>query len=397
MATIKLLIADSKDELRNNIRRMLNNQDAICIVGEAKDGPETLSMVKELQPHIVLLDLDLPVIDGLKVIELLAKEYPTVQCLVMSMKSDPEYILNSMKSGAKDFLREPFNASSLTEAIMNVYNKWLKDKEELFEEKDTAKVVTLFSTKGGVGKTTLAINIASALAAKQKRTLLIDASLQFGNVAITLDLHPKSTISNIVESSEYAADDIIRRTTKHASGLDVLVAPLNPAKAEEVRGEHLQKIIEAVKPLYQFIIVDMPAVITEKELAILDKTTILFLIATLEITSLKNTKACLKTLEEINYDMSKVKIILNKDMPDVGIDKANIEQGLGIPVYSVIPMDDAVVQPLNKGEPIVLKSPFSLISRTIIDIAEKLVGPAKKQANTSKSTILRIKDLLFGN
>ena len=141
----------------------------------------------------------------------------------------------------------------------------------------------------------------------------------------------------------------------------------------------------------------MPATITEKELAILDKTNLLFLVATLEITSLKNTKTLLKTLQDINYDINKVKIILNKDMPDVGIDKASLETGLGIPVYATIPMDSILVQvSLNKGESFVLKSPASLISRTIIDVAEKLIGPSKKPVNTKKSAILRIKDLLFG-
>ena len=142
----------------------------------------------------------------------------------------------------------------------------------------------------------------------------------------------------------------------------------------------------------------MPATITEKELAILDKTSLLFLVATLEITSLKNTKSLLKTLQDINYDISKIKIILNKDMPDVGIDKASLEAGLGIPVYATIPMDSILVQvSLNKGESFVLKSPASLISRTIIDVAEKLIGPSKKPVNTNKSAILRIKDLLFGS
>ena len=143
---------------------------------------------------------------------------------------------------------------------------------------------------------------------------------------------------------------------------------------------------------------DMPATITEKELAILDKTSLLFLVATLEITSLKNTKIFLKTLQSIKYDLDKVKIILNKDMPDIGIDKTQLETGLGIPVYATIPMDSILVQvSLNKGESFVLKSPASLISRTIIDVAEKLIGPGKKAVNTNKSAILRIKDLLFGS
>ena len=180
--------------------------------------------------------------------------------------------------------------------------------------------------------------------------------------------------------------------------MEVLAAPKEPALAEAVTPKHLQQIIDVIKPLYQFIIIDMPATITEKELAVLDKTSLLFLVATLEITSLKNTKIFLKTLQDLKYDLDKVKIILNKDTPDVGIDRPQLESGLGVPVYASIPMDSSLVQiSLNKGESFVLKSPASLISRNIIDVAEKLIGPNKKPVNTSKSAILRIKDLLFGS
>ena len=398
MATIKLLIADSKEDWLNNVKRMLINMDDVCIVGEARNGQEALDKAKELQPHIALLDIDLEGIDGLKVTEILSKDNQNIQSIIMSVKSSPEYFRQAMKSGAKDYLIEPFSNQDISDAIHNVFNKWLKDKAELFSEDNNAKVITFFATKGGVGRTTLAVNLAAALAAKGKRTLLIDASLQFGDVALTLDLHPKCTINDVIEKDEFTPDGIERRITKHASSLEVLAAPKEPALAEAVNSKHIQQIIDAIKPLYQFIIIDMPATITEKELAILDKTSLLFLVATLEITSLKNTKSLLKTLQDINYDVSKIKIILNKDMPDVGIDKASLEAGLGIPVYATIPMDSILVQvSLNKGESFVLKSPASLISRTIIDVAEKLIGPSKKPVNTNKSAILRIKDLLFGS
>ncbi len=399
MATIKLLIADSKEDWLNNIKRMIINMDNVCLVGEARNGQETLDKVNELQPHIVLLDIDLEGIDGLKVTEILAKESQNVQTIIMSTKSSPEYFRKAMKSGAKDYLIEPFSNSDLSDAIQNVFNKWLKDKADLFTDDNTAKVVTFYSTKGGVGRTTLAVNLAVALAAKGKRTLLIDASLQFGDVALTLNLNPQNTISEVIDKDEFTIDGIGRRITKHkASGLEVLAAPREPAQAEAVTAKHLQQIIDVIKPLYQFIIIDMPSIITEKELAILDKTNLLFLIATLEITSLKNTKILLKTLQSIKYDLDKVKIILNKDMPDIGIDKTQLETGLGIPIYATIPMDSILAQvSLNKGISFVLESPASLISRTIIDVAERLIGPSKKPVNTSKSAILRIKDLLFGN
>lgn len=395
--TIKLLIADDMDELRSNVRRMLKNQDNIRIVAEARNGRETIDMVKEMQPHIVLMDINMPELDGLKASEILAKDFPNVQTVIMSIQSEQEYFRRAMKAGAKDFLVKPFSTNDLVETINNVFNSWLKDKPELFANEPSAEILTFFATKGGVGRTTLAVNLAASLALKGKKTLLIDASLQFGDVGITLNLAAKKTISNVVEAGEFGFNDIEKNITKHESGLDLLLAPREPAFADAVKTEHLLKIIDTAKPFYQYIVFDMPPMITEKELAILDRSNMVLLVATLEISSLKNTKICLKTFADINFDMTKVKLILNKEISNVGIGKSDLEAGLAIPVYATVPMESEIAQrSLNQGELIVVKAPASAIGRSIIGMAERLVGtPAR--AETGKSAILKIKDLLFGS
>jgi len=395
--TIKLLIADDMDELRSNVRRMLKNQDNIRIVAEARNGRETIDMVKEMQPHIVLMDINMPELDGLKASEILAKDFPNVQTVIMSIQSEQEYFRRAMKAGAKDFLVKPFSTSDLVDTINNVFNSWLKDRPDLFANEPSADILTFFATKGGVGRTTLAVNLAASLAAKGKKTLLVDASLQFGDVGITLNLAAKRTISNVVEAGEISFADIEKNITRHECGLDILLAPREPALAEAVKTEHILRIIDTARPFYNFIIFDMPPMITEKELAILDRSTMVLLVATLEISSLKNTKICLKTFSDINYDMSKVKLLLNKEIPNVGIGRSDLEAGLAIPVYATVPMESEIAQrSLNQGELIVLKSPASGIGRSILGMAERLAG-TRNVPETGKSAILKIKDLLFGS
>ena len=395
---IKLLIADDMDELRSNVRRMLNNQDNIRIVGEARNGREALELVKELQPHVVLMDINMPEIDGLKAAEMLAKDFPNVQTVIMSIQGEQEYFRRAMKAGAKDFLIKPFSTNDLIDTIQNVFNKWVKDRPELFNEEPRADILTFFATKGGVGRTTLAVNLAAGLASKGKKVLLIDASLQFGDVAITLNQPAKRTIYHLVESGEeITLGEIEKNIIKHESGIDLLLAPKEPAFAEAVKSEHILRIIENVETLYNYIIFDMPPSITEKELAILDRSTMVLLVATLEISSLKNTKICLKTFSDINFDLSKIKLILNKEIPNVGFGKEDLESGLAIPVYATVPMEAEIAQrSLNHGEAFVLKSPASAIARSILGMADRLVGTTSGP-ETGKSAIFKIKDLLFGS
>lgn len=396
---IKLLIADDMDELRSNVRRMLNNQDNIKIVGEARNGQETIDLVKELQPHIVLMDINMPEIDGLKATEILAKDFPNVQTVIMSIQSEQEYFRRAMKAGAKDFLVKPFSTNDLVDTIQNVFNRWIKDRPELLAEEPQAEMITFFSTKGGVGRTTLAVNLAVNLASRGKQVLLVDGSLQFGDVAITLNQPIKRSIANLVEADEISIAEIEKCVVKHESGLDLLLAPKEPAMAEAIKSEHLIRIIDEARSSYQYIIFDLAPSITDKELTILDKSDLVLLVATLEISSLKNTKICLKTFADINFDMNKIKLILNKEIPNVGIGKQDLESGLAIPVYATVPMESEIAQrSLNHGEAFVLKSPGSAIAKSIIGMADIIIGPKESSGTeTGKSAILKIKDLLFGS
>ncbi|OIP27912.1 hypothetical protein AUK22_04870 [bacterium CG2_30_54_10] len=397
---IKVLIADDMVELRSNIRRMLGSQDSIQVIGEAGDGEEALRLAKEMHPHVILMDINMPKLDGLKVTEALAKEQPNIQVVMMSIQSEQEYFRRAMKAGAKDYLTKPFSSGDLSDTILGVFNKWLKDRPDLLEEESKAEILTFFATKGGVGRTTLATNLAISLAKRGKRTLLIDSSLQFGDVAITLNQNAGKNIYNIVEKEEEITPSKIEANiTHHPSGLDLLLAPLEPAYADAVKTSHIKTIIETLSPAYQFIIFDTASQMGNNELQILDQTGLVLLVCTLEISSLKNTKLCLKTLSDIRFDIGKVKLVINKDISNVGISRKDIEEGLAIPIFSVVPMDYETAQTaLNQGEPFVLKFPRSILAHAMEAMTDKILSSGVEVIEEEPAgAFLKLKKLIFGS
>jgi len=397
---IKVLVADDMVELRSNVRRMLSNQEGITVIGEAGDGEQVLKMAKDLSPHVILLDINMPKLDGLKAAEVLAKDHPEIQTVIMSIQSEQEYFRRAMKAGAKDFLTKPFSSSDLAETIQNVFAKWVKDRPDYLSEEPKAQVLTFFSTKGGVGKTTLATNLAVNLARRGKRTLLIDASLQFGDVAITLNQKANRNLYQVVEKGDdFGLPLIEANLAEHSSGLKLLFAPSEPAYADAVKSQHITQLIDLLSPAFNFIIFDTAPHIGNLELTILDHTDLVLLVATLEISSLKNTKLCLKTLSDIKFDTQKLKLVLNKDIPNVGIGPKDIESGLAVPILSVVPMDSETAQrALNQGEPFVEKFPDSTLARSIDAMALKIMGEDVSEASQAAiGPWGRLRRVLFGS
>ncbi len=396
MPIIRILVAEPVDEQRSNIKRLVNSlEDNIRIVGEAVNGEELIEKAYDLKPHVVLVDANMPIIDGLMVTETLTKEIPAIKVVIMAMDDSTEMYRNAMRAGAKDFLAKPFSHKELSETLINLYEKWLKNTEA-FLKSQIAKSICVYSTKGGVGRTTIAVNLAVALASSNKKTLLIDNSLHFGDVAIMLNLSTKKTIGDILSKGEINFDNIERQITKHPCGLDLLLAPRDPAVAETIKPADLVKIFDTVAPMYQYVIFDMPSTITEKELVILDKVDEIFLISTLEITALKNAKICLKTFKDIKLETKKVKIVLNKDIPNVGISSEDLEAGLASPVFATLPMESEIAQRhQNRGEAFFLTTPNCNLSRAINEIAEKLT--TKQESNKKpEGLVSKVIKMLLG-
>jgi pilus assembly protein CpaE len=247
------------------------------------------------------------------------------------------------------------------------------------------KVVTVFSPKGGTGKTVTATNLASALAKFEgRKTLLLDLDLQFGDAAIMMGIEPEKTIYDLVVApGELDTEKLSGYTTKHLSGLDVLPAPLRPEDAELVTEAKLGRLLEVARESYDCIVVDTSPFFHGPMLATLDRTDELLLLSSLDVPTLKNLRLALQTLELLSFPKQRIRIVLNRSNSKVGMKQNEVESALGMKVRFEVPSDRAVPLAVNRGKPVVLDEEGADVSRAIRSMAKNLF-PAEETAKKQR-------------
>lgn len=395
MDKIKLVIVDDSRETRNNLRQLLSFDKRFEVIAEAENGEEGIFIVKELKPDIVLMDINMPVIDGIRATEEISLTVPETTVIIMSVQGETEYVRKAMTAGARDFLCKPFDIDELSETIVKAWNLESRRREKAAgsspDEVLKSRVVTVFSTKGGVGKTTIAANLAVSIARKtKKRVALVDLDLQFGDVAIMLNVSVKNTISDLVKEFAQLDKTLVEEyMVTHFSGVKVLPAPIKPEYAEYITGSHVEKIINTLRESFNYIIIDTAASFHESVLTALDMSDRILLISTLDLPAIKNIKTGLNVMETLHYPAEKIHIVLNKASEQYGIKYKDFEDALQQLIKSFVPEDNqTVVTSANKGLPFVMTRAETKVAKSVANIGKSLIdemdGEKKKGLSLKK-------------
>ncbi|MGH9888928.1 MAG: AAA family ATPase, partial [bacterium] len=250
---------------------------------------------------------------------------------------------------------------------------------------EPASVVALFSPKGGVGRTTVSVNLAVAAAQIGKRVALVDASFQFGDVGVLLNLNPrnKSVADLAGELQAGEAESLDAFMITHSSGVKVLLAPPSPEQAELIGALAVKRVLQGLRGMFDLIVVDCPSSFNEPTLAVLDEADLILTLLTLEITSVKNMRLFLEVCEQLGYGPDKVRLVLNRADSTLGIRVADVEHSIGRKVDHTIVSDGrSVVYALNRGVPFFLSNREAQVSQDIQRLAVAVTGPAPTTAVT---------------
>lgn len=237
------------------------------------------------------------------------------------------------------------------------------------------KVVTVFSTKGGVGKSMISSNLATHIArASGKKTAIIDLDLQFGDIGVMLGIKPEMTIYDCLPvSDELTGATIGKFLTPHRSGLKAMLAPLRPELADSIPATHIVNALDALRESMDVIVADTPASFNDHVLSLLDETDLAVLVATMDIPSVKNIKLCLETLRSLQFSDEKIALVINRAEDDVGLKRQEIEEGLSKAALLTIPTDRKVPLSINQGIPVVMNGRRSPAARSLIDLADNVL------------------------
>src|SRR5574341_155292 len=323
---IRILVVDDIADTRENIKKLLFFEDDIEIIGAASNGREGVELSASLNPDVVLMDINMPDMDGIAASEAISAKQPNVQIVMMSVQGESDYLRRSMLAGAREFLIKPFSGEDLVTSIRRVH-QFAATRRAAAPPPPVAvaapppqpakggKVIVVLGTKGGSGASTVAVNLAIALREETKEQVaLIDANFEFGDVGVLLNLPSNRTIADLtgpnIEVDEEVLDGVM---AGHASGLKVLLAPLRPEMAELITPELLKATLASLRGMFDYILIDLWKSFQESMIHLLDAADQILLVATSELPAVKNAKLFFELADALGYKQKKMLFILNKE------------------------------------------------------------------------------------
>jgi pilus assembly protein CpaE len=372
---VRLLLVEDVPQVAQYVRGLLNAQTQVRLVDVVSDGQETLTRVAEHRPDVIVVDALLQGrLRGMPLVKQLHKTGLGIPVVVLTVPQNPVSV--EPEQGVDDVLAMPFNGYDLLSRVMGVHKA-----ARAAAEHGPSRMIAVYAPKGGVGKTTLAFNLAVAIAGLGVRTALVDGSIQFGDLRSLLRVADSALSMLDLPTDRVSESDLAEVLWKGPLDLDVLLAPPRIEMAEMVLARDLEKILSLMRRVYDVIVVDTGVTLDELTLGLLDQADSILQIVTFDGTTLRNTRSMAETFAKIGYPPDKVQYLLNRADAAAGIDPAELFAAIGRDVDFRVRSEGRVVGPAsNQGLPFVVADAQAGVSQDIVEIARRLVGPISAPA-----------------
>ncbi|MGD2158505.1 MAG: response regulator, partial [Anaerolineales bacterium] len=351
---------------------------------------EGIKLTKETQPDVVLMDINMPDMDGITATEVIRKEVPFTQIVILSVQGDQNYMRKAMLAGARDFLTKPPMVDELLSAIRRAgemaHNERKKANIQITPQHVSGgarfgttpltpfgKVVLVYSPKGGVGCTTIATNLAVTLNNEDTPVVVVDGNLQFGDISIFLNERSKNSIVDLTPRAHELDVEVVENVLiSHTStGIKILAAPTRPEYSENVTTEQFTKVLEFLRRMFSYVIVDTSSTLTDVVLGAMDVSDLIILVATQDIPSINNTRLFLDLITDLGINRNKIVFTMNRYDKRIAITPQKVGDNLKQKVNTILPVEERIVVPsVNRGMPFMLNSKSNPVARGVLSLAE---------------------------
>ncbi len=386
VAENNLLVVDPDDDFVSKAKELFDGRLPV-----ARSIEEAISTAESGAVRMILLGPSFRDDAHMEEIRSLHNENPAVILMLVAEEVTADLLRKGMRAGVSDVIEAPLNEEKIEAAIEQFAHDVLSRKTptpaspEPKHRSEEGRIITIMSAKGGSGKTVLATNMALLLnRVPDKKVVLVDADLQFGDVCLVLQLEPRFTMVNAAHELYHLDAELIDSLlTEHPSGLKVLAAPLEPAFADDITTAGLMQMLDILKQSYDYIIVDTASMLDELILSLVEKSDDIMMLVDMDLPSVKNAKLALETLRLLKFSTSNVKLVLNRSNSKAKLDNKEIEGALKMPISASIPSDAAVAASVNEGRPVVENDPKSKVARGFESAAELIAGKIPEETGKS--------------
>ncbi|MCX6054985.1 MAG: response regulator [Chloroflexi bacterium] len=398
---INVVVIDDIDESREMILRMLQFDSTIEVVGIGKTGLEAIDIAQKLKPDVIVMDINMPDMDGITATETIRKKIPHIQIVILSVQNDANYMRKAMLAGARDFLTKPPMIDELTAAIRRAGDLAHEEKSKNASVYSTTgvtgslipgmmlrmpvrlgKVICVYSPKGGTGCTTIASNLAVALKTQDNKVAIIDANLLFGNAAVFFNEHGKNSVLDLVDRVNDLDSEIVEdvMVENKLTGLHIMASPKDPELVDSHKGEAIAKVINFMRQLYSYIVIDTTPYLTEIVQTCLDVADLTILITTQDIPSIKNANQFLSLADASGISRDKILFVMNRYDKRIAISPERVGESLKQPLVAAIPFEERIVtSAMNRGVPFMTDNKLAPAAKSMITLTEAIYSFVQKE------------------